>query len=37
LKHNEIGNPTHEITLESGDLMYFPRGVIHEARATKTM
>ena len=29
--HSLIGTPTHEITLQKGDLLYFPRGVIHEA------
>lgn len=28
----EIGDPILEKTLEPGDLMYFPRGTIHEAR-----
>ncbi|XP_037605304.1 ribosomal oxygenase 2 isoform X1 [Sebastes umbrosus] len=26
-----IGSPTHEITLKAGDLLYFPRGTIHQA------
>ncbi|XP_076131413.1 ribosomal oxygenase 2 [Alosa pseudoharengus] len=26
-----IGNPTHDITLKAGDLLYFPRGTIHQA------
>ncbi|KDO21271.1 hypothetical protein SPRG_13570 [Saprolegnia parasitica CBS 223.65] len=26
-----IGEPTMELTLEEGDLLYFPRGVIHQA------
>ncbi|XP_007899499.2 ribosomal oxygenase 2 [Callorhinchus milii] len=26
-----IGSPTHEFTLKSGDLLYFPRGTIHQA------
>lgn len=27
----EIGNPIMEVTLEPGDLLYFPRGIIHQA------
>ncbi|XP_074245286.1 ribosomal oxygenase 2 isoform X2 [Saimiri boliviensis] len=26
-----IGRPTHEFTLKPGDLLYFPRGTIHQA------
>ncbi|KAM9348034.1 ribosomal oxygenase 2 [Symphorus nematophorus] len=26
-----IGSPTHEIVLKAGDLLYFPRGTIHQA------
>ncbi|XP_041807825.1 ribosomal oxygenase 2 isoform X2 [Chelmon rostratus] len=26
-----IGSPTHDIVLEAGDLLYFPRGTIHQA------
>ncbi|KAG9351549.1 hypothetical protein JZ751_022800 [Albula glossodonta] len=26
-----IGSPTHDITLKAGDLLYFPRGIIHQA------
>ncbi|XP_061103341.1 ribosomal oxygenase 2 isoform X3 [Conger conger] len=26
-----IGSPTHDITLKAGDLLYFPRGTIHQA------
>jgi len=29
-----LGKPILEITLEQGDLLYIPRGVIHQARAT---
>lgn len=29
--------PTHEILLSPGDLLYLPRGVVHEAVATDTM
>uniref|UniRef100_UPI0037E8E488 ribosomal oxygenase 2 n=1 Tax=Semicossyphus pulcher TaxID=241346 RepID=UPI0037E8E488 len=28
---DRIGLPTHEITLKAGDLLYFPRGTIHQA------
>lgn len=28
-------NPTHEFTLEQGDLLYIPRGFIHEGNATE--
>lgn len=31
-KPDEIGNPILERTLEAGDLMYFPRGTIHQAQ-----
>lgn len=27
---NEIGNPILEVTLEAGDMLYFPRGYIHQ-------
>ena len=27
----EAGAPTHELTLEAGDLLYLPRGFVHEA------
>ncbi|XP_042532602.1 ribosomal oxygenase 2 isoform X1 [Dipodomys spectabilis] len=27
----QIGKPTHEFTLKPGDLLYFPRGTIHQA------
>lgn len=26
-----LGNPTHDILLKEGDLLYFPRGTIHQA------
>ncbi|XP_067350429.1 ribosomal oxygenase 2 isoform X2 [Channa argus] len=26
-----IGRPTHDIILKAGDLLYFPRGIIHQA------
>ncbi|XP_070311126.1 ribosomal oxygenase 2 isoform X3 [Odocoileus virginianus] len=28
---DRIGRPTHELTLKPGDLLYFPRGTIHQA------
>uniref|UniRef100_A0A6I8P3I1 Bifunctional lysine-specific demethylase and histidyl-hydroxylase n=1 Tax=Ornithorhynchus anatinus TaxID=9258 RepID=A0A6I8P3I1_ORNAN len=28
---DKIGSPTHEFTLKPGDLLYFPRGTIHQA------
>ncbi|XP_064473711.1 ribosomal oxygenase 2-like [Ornithodoros turicata] len=28
---DEIGSPTHEFTLQPGDLLYMPRGTIHQA------
>ncbi|XP_027554178.1 ribosomal oxygenase 2 isoform X1 [Neopelma chrysocephalum] len=28
---DRIGNPTHEFILKPGDLLYFPRGTIHQA------
>jgi hypothetical protein len=33
LTDEETGRPTHELTLEQGDLLYLPRGFVHEARA----
>ncbi|KAJ8984383.1 hypothetical protein NQ317_003531 [Molorchus minor] len=32
LKHENIGKPFLEVTLNAGDLLYFPRGTIHEGR-----
>lgn len=29
---DRIGSPTHDITLKAGDLLYFPRGTIHQAK-----
>lgn len=29
-KQNEIGRPILEVTLEAGDMLYFPRGYIHQ-------
>lgn len=29
-QQNEIGEPILDVTLEPGDLLYFPRGVIHQ-------
>lgn len=31
LSQDEIGEPVLDITLEAGDLLYFPRGYIHQA------
>ncbi|CAH0518545.1 unnamed protein product [Peronospora belbahrii] len=36
-KTEELGKPMLEMDLEQGDLLYFPRGFIHEARAPKDM
>jgi ribosomal protein L16 Arg81 hydroxylase len=32
LAHAPLGPPTHDITLQPGDILYFPRGVVHQAR-----
>ena len=32
LSQDDIGEPTMTVTLEAGDMLYFPRGVIHQAR-----
>ena len=32
----EIGEPIMEIDLEPGDVLYFPRGFIHQASSTVT-
>lgn len=31
LSDNQIGEPWMELTVEEGDLLYFPRGVVHQA------
>lgn len=31
-KEDEIGKPIMEVTLRPGDMLYFPRGVIHQAK-----
>ncbi|CAK4084261.1 unnamed protein product [Aphanomyces euteiches] len=31
LEQSAIGEPIFEVTLEEGDMLYFPRGVIHQA------
>lgn len=31
---DEIGEPILEVTLEAGDLLYFPRGFIHQAKCS---
>ncbi|RLN66011.1 hypothetical protein BBP00_00002464 [Phytophthora kernoviae] len=35
LEKDQIGEPWMEITVEEGDLLYFPRGVVHEACTDK--
>merc|ERR1712168_1279458 len=32
LLQEDIGEPILEVTLEAGDMLYFPRGVIHQAK-----
>ncbi|CAG9831345.1 unnamed protein product [Diabrotica balteata] len=32
LRHDDIGKPFMEVTLNAGDMLYFPRGTIHEGR-----
>eukprot|EP01133_Synstelium_polycarpum_P017115 gene17115-20386_t len=34
-EQDEIGECIEEVTLEAGDMMYFPRGVIHQAASPK--
>ena len=34
--HDEIGDCTYEFDMEEGDLLYFPRGYIHEALTSDT-
>ncbi|XP_031571088.1 ribosomal oxygenase 2-like [Actinia tenebrosa] len=34
-EQKDIGEPTHEIELQEGDLLYFPRGTIHQAVTPK--
>lgn len=34
---DEIGKPILEVDLEEGDLLYFPRGFIHQAQSCKDM
>lgn len=31
LSREELGKPIKQLTLEAGDMLYFPRGFIHEA------
>jgi hypothetical protein len=33
LLQEDIGEPTMTVTLEPGDMLYFPRGVIHQAKS----
>ncbi|DBA03316.1 TPA: hypothetical protein N0F65_011675 [Lagenidium giganteum] len=32
---NEVGTPILEVDLEEGDLLYFPRGFVHQAKSSK--
>ena len=32
---NEIGDPILDVVLEAGDILYFPRGMIHQAFTVK--
>lgn len=32
LSEKEIGNPILDVVLEPGDLLYFPRGTIHQVK-----
>ena len=34
LTHTDIGQPVMSITLQAGDLLYFPRGWVHEAKSS---
>jgi ribosomal protein L16 Arg81 hydroxylase len=34
ISDEESGAPTHELTLDAGDLLYLPRGFVHEAWTT---
>jgi ribosomal protein L16 Arg81 hydroxylase len=34
---HELGAPTLEFELDAGDVAYIPRGVVHEARSTRTV
>ncbi|XP_017783241.1 PREDICTED: bifunctional lysine-specific demethylase and histidyl-hydroxylase NO66 [Nicrophorus vespilloides] len=36
-KREELGEPLIEVTLNAGDLLYFPRGVVHEAKTDDEM
>ncbi|XP_066287399.1 ribosomal oxygenase 2-like isoform X2 [Branchiostoma lanceolatum] len=31
LEQDSIGKPTHDFVLEAGDMLYFPRGTVHQA------
>mmetsp|Transcript_31970 Transcript_31970/g.101929 ORF Transcript_31970/g.101929 Transcript_31970/m.101929 type:complete len:404 (-) Transcript_31970:191-1402(-) len=35
MTEDEIGEPILECTLEAGDLLYFPRGFIHQAKSSR--
>lgn len=32
LSREELGEPIEQITLEAGSMLYFPRGMVHEAK-----
>ena len=34
LTHTDIGEPVMSVTLQPGDLLYFPRGWVHEAKSS---
>ena len=35
LSQEEIGQPILDVILEPGDLLYFPRGIIHQVRGER--
>lgn len=37
LRPEEIGEPTHDVVIEKGDLLYFPRGTVHQAETPQGM
>lgn len=34
LTHTDIGQPVMSVTLQAGDMLYFPRGWVHEAKSS---